>query len=193
VRLVRSKYEFDMSDSELIKKCLAGEAEEYRKLMDKYSGKAMALAINILRSREDAEDACQDAFLRAYNHLPQFDLSASFKSWFYAILYNRCLDLVRKKKRSANFLEKYKKEPGTKTLAAGVNPGSTFPYDHRLLKELSPKERLTLYLWAEEGYTSGEIASVLKCSPSTARVHLFKSRKKIKAILERENVAMQNS
>lgn len=184
---------FDMSDSELIKKCLAGEVEEYRKIMDKYGGKAMALALNVLRSREDAEDACQDAFLRAFNHLPQFDLSASFKSWFYTILYNRCLDLIRRKKRFATFMNKYKKEPETQTLVLGANPGSAFPYDHRLLKELSPKERLTLYLWAEEGYTSGEIASVLRCSPSTARVHLYKSRKKVRAILEEEHVAMQNS
>ena len=182
----------DMNDSELVERCLAGQVEEYRKLMDKYSGKAMALAVNILRNREDAEDVCQDAFIKAYHHLPQFDLTASFKSWFYTVVYNRCIDFIRKKKRYHNFMEKYKKEPETKAFAAGSNPSSSFPYDHRLLKELSPKERLTLYLWAQEGYTSEEIASVLRCSPSTARVHLYKSRKKIKAILEGENVAMQN-
>jgi RNA polymerase sigma-70 factor (ECF subfamily) len=181
-----------MSDSELIKKCLAGDVEEYRKLMDKYSGKAMALAVNILRNREDAEDVCQDAFIKAYHHLPQFDLTASFKSWFYTVLYNRCLDQIRKKKRYYKFMEKYKKEPETQAFAVGANPGSSFPYDHRLLKELSPKERLTLYLWAQEGYTSEEIASVLRCSPSTARVHLYKSRKKVKAVLEGEHVALQN-
>lgn len=150
----------------------------------------MAMALNILRNREDAEDVCQDAFIKAFHHLPQFDLTASFKSWFYTVLYNRCLDQIRKKKRFYKFVDKYKKEPDAETFAPGKNPGSSFPYDHRLLKELSPKERLALYLWAQEGYTSEEIASVLRCSPSTVRVHLYKSRKKVKAILEGENVAM---
>jgi RNA polymerase sigma-70 factor (ECF subfamily) len=55
---------------------------------------------------------------------------------------------------------------------------------------LNPKERISVCLWANEGYTSGEIASVLRCSPSTARVHLFKARRKIKTLLEEENVSL---
>jgi DNA-directed RNA polymerase specialized sigma24 family protein len=51
---------------------------------------------------------------------------------------------------------------------------------------LNPKERIALFLWANDGCTSEEIGEVLKCSPSTARVHLFKARKKIKSLLENE-------
>jgi len=53
---------------------------------------------------------------------------------------------------------------------------------------LNPKERISLVLWANDGYTSAEIAAVLDCSASTARVHLFKARKKIKTLLENANV-----
>jgi RNA polymerase sigma-70 factor (ECF subfamily) len=55
---------------------------------------------------------------------------------------------------------------------------------------LNPKERISVCLWANEGYTSDEIASVLRCAPSTARVHLFKARRKIKTLLEEGNVAL---
>ncbi len=65
-----------------------------------------------------------------------------------------------------------------------MNPENTLPLSDSLLQKLSPKERTAVYLWAYEGYTSDEMGAVLKCSSSTARVHIFKARKKIKNILE---------
>jgi len=60
--------------------------------------------------------------------------------------------------------------------------------DKRYLQTLSPKERLVLFLWAQDSFAGEEIAAILKCSPVTARVHLCKARKKIKAIIGGENV-----
>jgi RNA polymerase sigma-70 factor (ECF subfamily) len=71
-----------------------------------------------------------------------------------------------------------------------LNPEPLPRISSRLLQRLNPKERLSVCLWANEGYTSDEIASVLRCSPSTARVHLFKARRKIKALLEDGNVSL---
>lgn len=65
-----------------------------------------------------------------------------------------------------------------------MNPENMGPLSEDLLQKLSHKERTALYLWAYEGYTSDELSDVLKCSSSTARVHIFKARKKIKKILE---------
>jgi RNA polymerase sigma factor (sigma-70 family) len=59
-----------------------------------------------------------------------------------------------------------------------------------ILKELSAKERAVLYLWAVEGYTSQEAGQVLGCAASTARVHLYKARKKAKVILEKKHVSL---
>jgi len=71
-----------------------------------------------------------------------------------------------------------------------MNPQESLLNKQDLLKSLNPKERLSLFLWANDGYSSSEIASVLKCSSSTARVYLFKARKKIKSFLESKNVAV---
>lgn len=179
-----------MSDNELIRNCLQGELEAYREIMDRYSHKAYALAVNVLRSREDAEDVCQDSFLKAFNNLDKFDLQGSFKNWFYTLLYRSCIDHIRKKRRFFDFLQRFKVESLPRPYQRVSNPESDGRMDVRLLQKLSPKERLSIYLWANEGYTSKEIASVLKCSPSTARVHLFRARKRVKAILEEENVEM---
>ena len=86
-----------MNDKQLIRSCLQGDVEEYRKIVNKYNGRIMASAINILGNREDAEDACQEAFIKAYCHLDKYDSKKSFNSWLYGIIYNQCLDKLRKR------------------------------------------------------------------------------------------------
>jgi len=88
-----------MDDTQLLQSCLDGNVEDYKKVIERYKGKALALAWNYTGNREDAEDACQDAFLKAYLNLGSFDVSKSFKDWFYTILCNRCKDKLRKRRR----------------------------------------------------------------------------------------------
>ncbi len=178
-----------MRDSELVKNCLQGDMEAYRQIMDKYTGKAMALAINILRNREDAEDVCQEAFISAYHNLDKFDLQGNFKNWFYTMIYNRCIDKIRKNKRFFQFFARVKSsQPLIQVNPEPTNPTSVCSLDKRYLQTLSPKERLALFLWAQDSFAGEEIAAILKCSPATARVHLYKARKKIKAVIGGENV-----
>jgi RNA polymerase sigma-70 factor (ECF subfamily) len=179
-----------MEDNELLMSCLNGEMEDFRKLMDRYKGKSLALAWNILGNREDAEDACQEAFVQVYLNLQKFDFTRNFKDWFFTILSNRCLDQIRKRSRFANFFKAQKVEFKEKVTLSGSNPDHSPLISSKLIQKLNPKERISVCLWANEGYTSNEIASVLRCSPSTARVHLFKARKKLKTFLEEENVAL---
>ncbi len=177
-----------MNDSQLLKECLRGDTEKFKVIVEKYKGKTLALALNILGNRQDAEDACQEAFLQVYSHLDDFDFKRNFSNWLFSILYKRCLDQLRKRRRFLNFFKKskgeYKVLAGSQVLK--FSKQNSLP--HELLEKLSPKQRSSLYLWAVEGYTGKEIAKILGCSPSTARIHLFKARKKIKSLLEKENV-----
>lgn len=162
--------------------------EEYQKIVEKYQAKAMAMAINILNNREDAEDVCQEAFIRVYQNLDKFDFQRNFKDWFYAILYNQCIDFIRKKRRFYRLFEKKKEEVAhLHAASSNSNPSGKELLPKSLLQKLSPKERTAVFLWAAESSSSKEIASVLGCTASTARVHLFRARKKIKKILEKEN------
>jgi RNA polymerase sigma-70 factor (ECF subfamily) len=179
-----------MSDQQLVRSCLQGDVDEYQKIVEKYRAKAMAIAMNILRNREDAEDACQEAFIQVYQNLERYDVKQSFSNWLYSILSKRCLDRLRKRKRFANFYRKLKTEPSQSFSMQPSNSSALTVVREKVMRYLNPKERITLFLWADEGYTSAEIASVLKCSPSTARVYLFMARKKIKALAEKENVSL---
>ncbi|UCE41732.1 MAG: RNA polymerase sigma factor [Candidatus Aminicenantes bacterium] len=179
-----------MTDEELLRSCLRGDVDEYHKIVERYRTKALAIAMNILGNREDAEDASQDTFIQVYKNLERFDFQRSFPNWFYSILYKRCLDRLRKRRRFSHFYQKFKTEPSQSLSVPHASPKFSLLDKQELLKFLKSKERISLFLWANEGYTSHEIADVLKCSPSTARVHLFKARKKIKTLLESKNVAL---
>lgn len=179
-----------MTDEQLLRRCLKGDVEEYHEIVEKYRSKALAIAMNILGNRQDAEDASQDAFIQVYINLDKYDFQKSFPNWFYSILYKRCLDRLRKRKRFSSFFQRIQLDPSQSFHSPPANPGYSLFEKQEMLKSLNPKERLSLFLWANDGYTSEEIGEVLKCSASTARVFLYKARKKIKSFLEKENVAV---
>ena len=83
----------------------------------------MAAALNILGNREDAEDACQETFVQAYRHLRNYDARRSFKNWIYIILYRRCLDRLKKKRRFRNAFERAKREAPLVGAPVSDNPG----------------------------------------------------------------------
>ena len=68
----------------------AGNGTAFRVLVDRYKERGMGLAMRFLRNREEAEEALQDAFVRAYRALPDFEGRSSFGTWFYRILFNVC-------------------------------------------------------------------------------------------------------
>jgi len=157
--------------------------ESYRELMIKYKDYAMAVALNVLTNYEDAQDVCQEAFFKAFQNLAQFDLQKNFKNWFYALLFHKCLDHLRKQKRFAGMLGKFRKETSIENSLQPENEAFSHSTELQLLNRLNPKERISLYLWSQEGYSGPEIASVLGCSSKTAHVYLYKARTKLKALL----------
>ncbi|MBN1222999.1 MAG: RNA polymerase sigma factor [Candidatus Aminicenantes bacterium] len=177
-----------MDDTELLKSCLKGNVEDFKKVMERYAGKAIAMAWNVLGNKQDAEDICQEVFFQAYHRLDTFDFNRKFKDWFYTILFNRCKDHLRKRRRFQKYVSRKKREESGSIEKAGVDALSSGTVPEAVLEKLTPKERLALYLWAVEEYTSAEIGAILKCSPSTARVHLFKARRRLKPLLEERDV-----
>lgn len=78
------------NEAAVIQKVLGGDKRAYAELVDRHKDKAMTLAMRMLKNREDAEEAIQDAFVRAFNALPRFEWKSSFSTWFYRIVYNVC-------------------------------------------------------------------------------------------------------
>jgi len=176
-----------MEDNDWITACLRGNGEEFKKIVDKYKACVMAVAMNILGNREDAEDVCQETFIQIFRNLEYFDARLSFRSWLYAILFHRCLDVLKKKRRFRNLTSKVRNESSGRFASQAYNPEEKRQLSQHILKQLSPKERTALCLWANEGFTAVEISEVLRCSESTARVYLFNARRKIRQFLEKSH------
>jgi RNA polymerase sigma-70 factor, ECF subfamily len=85
------------TDSAIVQEVLGGDKRAYGELVDRHKDKAMTLALRMLRNREDAEEAIQDAFVRAFNALPRFEWKSSFSTWFYRIVYNVCATQLSRK------------------------------------------------------------------------------------------------
>jgi RNA polymerase sigma-70 factor, ECF subfamily len=181
-----------MDEKERIAACLCGDGEEFRQIVTEYQGPLTALAVNMLGNRQDAEDVCQETLVQAFLHLDRYDPRLSFRNWLFTILYRRALDLNKRKRRFRAFFSRAAADPLRPVHAEPDESGSDSKSLDLLLDRLSPRERLAAALWANEGLTAAEIAGVLGCSASTARVYLFNARRKIKVLMEKGNVALGN-
>ena len=175
-------------DRQAVARCLAGDREAFEMIVTKYQAGVLSLAWSVLGNRAEAEDASQEAFFRAYVNLQSYDHGKDFKNWLYAIVYKRCLDRIRKleteKKYRLRIAESAAPVASGSRADRGTGESSVLS---PLLKKLTVKERLALSLSVNEGYTAAEIAEVLPCAESTARVHLFNAKKKLRKGLERNS------
>lgn len=88
------------SDADLVRSVLAGEAGAFTVLVDRHAAACLRFAARMLGTREDAEDATQEALMRAYRALATYDPGTSFRTWLFSILVNRCrTSLLRTSRR----------------------------------------------------------------------------------------------
>ncbi|MEN6560384.1 MAG: RNA polymerase sigma factor [Acidobacteriota bacterium] len=181
-----------MEEREMIDGCLRGDASSGRLLVETYGTLVLSVALNVLGNRQDAEDVCQETFFQVFRRLDRYDRARSFKTWLLTIAYRRSLDMLRKKRRFSEFSARARFEPSVAGRPADPGPADPAPLPSKLLDALSARERAALALWANEGCAAADIAEVLGCSASTARVYLFNARRKVKALLENDHGLLQN-
>lgn len=166
-----------MDDTAAIEKCLEGEKDAFRFLVERYQSQAAVHAVAIFGNRDDALDAVQEAFVDAYRALKNFDRSRRFYPWFYVLLRNRCFKLMAKSRKTESIEE-------TEILA----PQRDLPREERLALEtallaLSAEEREIIILKYLEGLSYDEIAEHLEIPKGTVMSRLFYARKQLQARL----------
>ena len=90
----------EISEQEIIARCKRGDRSAFQVLVERYERRAYGIAFGMLRSREDAMDAAQDAFVKVFRNIGSFKGDSSFYTWFYRIVKNVCIDHCRKKSRA---------------------------------------------------------------------------------------------
>ena len=97
-----------LSDYEIISRVLSGHTRLFSELVERHQDRAMSLAMRLLRNREEAEGAVQDAFVRAFKALERFEKRSSFSTWLYRIVYNVCSTALSKRGESLEHISSEK-------------------------------------------------------------------------------------
>jgi RNA polymerase sigma-70 factor, ECF subfamily len=172
-----------MDDASAIRKCLEGESEAFRHLVEQYQAQAISHAIAILSNREDALDAVQESFLDAFQALGRFDLARRFYPWFYIILRNRCYKLlVTRSRRETSSLE----DAGLLAQTISQRPEEVLSLE-RALSELTPQERELITLKHLDGLSYEELAERLEIPDGTVMSRLYHARKRLHEKLTRRS------
>jgi len=170
----------DSDDVALVGRCLQGDTAAFRPLVERYQRQLFRVACRMLGDVEDARDCTQDAFVKAYEHLAEYDVSRRFFSWLYRILLNECLNRLRARRPMGNI------DPG---LAGGESP-----FDRVQAAEIQSRVRAALLLLTPEhrdvlvlrhfaGLSYRDIAQATAVPEKTVKSRLFAARQRLAELL----------
>jgi RNA polymerase sigma-70 factor (ECF subfamily) len=174
-----------VTDAELVARVLAGEAAAFEALARRHFRACFAVAFARLRDADEAEDICQDALLRAYEHLAECRDPARFSHWLLRIVRNRSVRrLAYLSVRRAIGLERAAHLSGGATPEDDVRRAELRRALTEALGRLRPTQREVVLLYDHEGYAHREIAERLGISETMSRRHLSDARAVLRRSLE---------
>ncbi|MCC7073487.1 MAG: sigma-70 family RNA polymerase sigma factor [Deltaproteobacteria bacterium] len=187
-------------DQQLVDAARGGDGRAFRALVEAHQARLFAVAFGMLRDRDDAMDAVQDAFIKAHKKLAEFEGNAAFSTWLYRICVNLCIDRKRADARRRKVdlddaLATHKPEDalyGESEIGgrlSGENPLRTLSDKQlgaeigRAMGELSEDHRAILLLREVEGMSYEEIAEALEIPRGTVMSRLFHARRNLQRLL----------
>jgi RNA polymerase sigma-70 factor (ECF subfamily) len=189
----------------------AGQLEEarerYAELVARHQRRAARIAYHYLRDAAEADEAVQDAFVKAYQHLASFREELPFDVWFTRILINGCLDRIKARTRRERWLlpmsgrstpavdgTPVERDVTERVAAGGPSPEQALLGRERrqqiaaALARLPERQRSVFVLSHVEGRTSREVSALTGLNESTVRVHLFRAIRKLRGLLADDTV-----
>ena len=173
-----------MNDSEAIwlARAQAGDDEAFTMIVEAYQKPVFSLCYRMLGNANDAEDAAQEAFLRAYKNLSRYDIERSFATWLLSIASHYCIDRLRKR-RLPTFSIDDEDYDWWQPPNPGLSPEASMVMDEKhafvrgLLDVLSPRDQaaVVLHYWYDCSYE--EIADSLSLSVSAVKSRLYRARR----------------
>lgn len=161
---------------DLVLRTLGGDDSAFGELVRRYEGLAMRIALRITRNPAEAEDAVQEAFLRAYKALPRFDPRRPFGPWLLKIATNRALSRARRLRPQAS-LDEALEVPERGGPQAGTGPD--VERLQKALGDLSPRDRAVLSLRYDQGLPLADIARTIGLKLGAVKVRLFRARERL--------------
>lgn len=185
-----------MDEAALIRAAQAGDQDAFERLVRDYDQSVLRLAMNLLRSPEDAHDVYQEAFLRVYRNLSNFRFDCNFNTWLYRIVTNLCLDHLRKKKvrKTESTVVETEDGPIDRLDNVAEQRASSDPQRALLSRELrgridqvlsgmTARERLVFEMRHFQGMRLRAIGDCLGTTEEAAKNCLFRATQKMRSAL----------
>ena len=178
------------NDQVYIDSILNGDANAFTVLVDRYKDLVFTLSLRMMKHTEEAEEAAQDTFIKAYKSLNKFKGDSKFSTWIYRVAYNTCLDRLKKNKRQQYTVEinEYT-EHQVKTIDNALDQIEAKEKQQAIqdcLALLPSEDSFLLTLYYFEELSLEEIGKIVSLKPNNVKVKLFRSRKKLATILKQQ-------
>jgi RNA polymerase sigma-70 factor (ECF subfamily) len=185
----QSKYPNTTEQTEWITQTKAGNQTAFSQIVDKYQKPVYNICFHMLKNGEEAEDAAQEVFLRAFSKLDTYDESRQFSTWLFAIASHYCMDRWKKRRFQLvswddlkNMLSDREASQPEKVM---MNIEASQEV-HDMLQTLRPDYRMVVILKYWHGMSYEEIAQTMDTTVSTIKSKLFRARKMMAKAVEKE-------
>ncbi len=176
---------------------LSAARDMFSQIITRQQRRASRIAWHYLRDAADADEAVQDAFVKAYTHIASFQRNLSFEVWFTRILINGCLDRQKARTRRSRWLMA-EADAGRRdqvTIERASRHTERSPEDILLarewrshlsaaVKKLPGRQRLVFMLCHYNDHSTRDVAAITGLNESTVRVHLFRAVRKLRSAME---------
>ena len=169
-------------------------SDRFEEIVARHQRRATRIAYYYLRNAADVDEAVQDAFLKAFVHLPSFREDLLFELWFTKIVVNGCLDRLKARNRRARWMISTGEDEHDvigRHLSDAPSPEATLLSNERgaqlraAVDQLPDRQRSVVVLSQFQGHTTREVSEVLGLSEATVRVHLFRAVRSLRKLLSR--------
>lgn len=179
-----------MKDNELwlIEQSRKGNVDAFEELIKDYKKSAYHIALRVLRNVEDAEDVSQEALIKVFKNVQNFNMQSTFKVWMYRIVVNACFDFKRKKTIDAYSINEAVNFVGSNS----NNPDAMIDnnFNSRMVSDavnkLEDDFKTIIILRDIQGFSYNEISEILFCNLGTVKSRISRARKCLKEIIEDE-------
>lgn len=176
-----------MTEPDLIRRAKAGDRQAMTELLSGHATRAYRLALHVVRNKADAEDATQNAFVKAFTNLDRFDERRPFAPWLLRIVTRECLNLLRAEKTRFAFWQRQAKVVETEDPPESVVLESVVHRDVvAAVNRLKTKDRLVLTLSYFLGLSEAEIAETMGIKRGTVKWRKHKALERLRTVVERE-------
>jgi RNA polymerase sigma factor (sigma-70 family) len=154
-----------------------------QQLYDQYSGQMYSVCLRYCRNEHTACDALHDGFIKVFNHIDKYNAKGDLGAWIRRIMVNTCIDIVK----ASNKIKFSELEVNNADQPVEFQESMTYDALLLLLDQLPLGNRMVFTMHVIDGIEHVEIAQALNITETTSRTHLFKARKKLQDIINKNS------